>query len=354
MRSHMESSYGHFDMEDSYSYSSSPSGSFSSSVSSPYGAVTPNSTRDSFGCQTPPPRRHSSLNFEHRLGAADMRMVMTLPDHMHNMTLQPSAQGYYHRDNYPPVTPPRTGNPMDMSIPAPLSFMGHQMPPLHGTPGAYSYDGLPQSPPFLAHTPGYQTQGTPSPGAQASVWVHGGSPVPMFETSSCSRSSPMSMDMSFDRIGKREMPGGEHRHPSSSTGRTRPAAGTRRTPRQQSTRATSRKPADPTDDGSIPKYEKNKFQCSHVGCNKRYKRPEHKVRHEMSHSKEPRYFYCHPDCSRKHQTRDRFDNFYSHFKKHTDENNPNYIPGAALWWEQHYRDMDKRRKPRSMAIKREE
>lgn len=277
----MESSYGHFDMEDSFSYSSSPSGSFSSSVSSPYGAVTPNSTRDSFGCQTPPPRRHSSLNFEHRLGAADMRMVMTLPDHMHNMTLQPSAQGYY-RDNYPPVTPPRTGNPMDMSIPAPLSFMGHQMSPLHGTPGAYSYDGLPPSPPFLAHTPGYQTQGTPSPGAQASVWVHGGSPVPMFESSPCSRSSSMSMDMGFDRIGKQEMTG-EHRPPSGSTGRTRPAAGTRRTPRQQSTRSTSKKPAKTTDDESVPKYDKNKFKCSYIGCNKRYKRPEHKVRHEMSY-----------------------------------------------------------------------
>ncbi|KAL8365615.1 hypothetical protein RB595_004436 [Gaeumannomyces hyphopodioides] len=355
MRSHMESSYGHFDMEDSFSYSSSPSGSFSSTVSSPYGAVTPSSTRGSFGCQTPPPRRHSSLSFDHRLGAADMRMVMTSPDYMHNMTLQPSAQGYY-RDNYPPVTPPRTGNPMDMSVPAPLSFMEHQMP-LQGTPGAYSYaDSLPPSPPFLAHAPGYPTQGTHSPGAQASIWVHSGSSMPMFESSSCSRSSSMSMDAGFERISRRDG-AGELRPPISGMGRTRATPGARGATRPQSTRGASKKSVEPSDDGSAPmigKYEKNKFECTHVGCSKRYKRPEHRVRHEMSHSKDGRFFHCHPDCSRKHQTRDRFDNFYSHFKKHTDQNNPNYIPGAEEWWEQHYRDMDKRRKPRQMHIKHEE
>ncbi|KAL8397383.1 hypothetical protein RB594_004198 [Gaeumannomyces avenae] len=349
MRSHMESSYGHFDMEDSFSYSPSPNGSFSSTGSSPYGSVTPSSTRGSFECQTPPPRRHSSLSFEHRLGATDMRMVITSPEYMHNMTLQPSSQGYY-RDNYTPATPPRTGNPMDMSVQGPLGFMEHQMP-LQGTPGAYSYaDSLPPSPPFMAHAPGYPTHGTPSPGAQAPIWVHAGSPVPMFESSPCSRSSSMSMDTGFERIGKRDV-AGELGPPISGMGRT----GAHRIARPKKTKGISKMLVKPADGVPlvVDQYDQNGFQCEHEGCNKRYKRPEHKVRHELSH-KQGRYFHCHPDCPRKHQTRDRFDNFYSHFKKHTDQNNPNYIPGAEEWWEQHYRDMDKRRKPRQTQIKYEE
>ncbi|EJT69140.1 hypothetical protein GGTG_13249 [Gaeumannomyces tritici R3-111a-1] len=90
-------------------------------------------------------------------------------------------------------------------------------------------------------------------------------------------------------------------------------------------------------DGPNESDEARLQKCSVEGCDKRYKRAEHKVRHEKGHNEEATYG-CHPNCKRKYVVRkSRIDNLRQHAKKHIKGTlMANKIEGIEQWVEEMY------------------